>query len=82
MRTFEVETSYGSPFNSPRPTFSGDRVGLEVIIISYDSGSEGMFGTSFEGETSSLGSLDALILNIGEGTDRVEVLMPLSSLSG
>lgn len=41
-----------------------------------------MFGTSFEGETSSPGSLDALILNIGERTDRVEVLMPPSSLSG
>lgn len=61
VRDYDVETSYGLFPNCLHPFFSSDHVGPEVIIISNNSGSEGMSETSMEVETSSSESLDALI---------------------
>lgn len=76
-----METSFGSSSNSIHPAFNNNHVGSEVITISNDSGSEGMFEPSIEGETFSSGSLDVIISNIGGIVNCVKVPMPPSTLS-
>lgn len=45
--------------------------------MSKNSDSEKVSGNSLEEETSSFGSLDAFISNVGGGINRTEVPMPL-----
>lgn len=53
-----------------------NNLGPEIIPLSNDSDSQKVYGNSLEEETSSLGSLDALILNIGVGISRTKVPIP------
>lgn len=60
MGNSELMTSLGLSTNSLHLSFSSDHVEEEVITISYDSGSERVVDTLFEGEISSFVSLDTL----------------------
>lgn len=51
-----------------------------IIPISDNSNSERVSRDSLVEETSSSGSLDELISNVGKGINRVEVLMPHHTL--
>lgn len=55
---YEVETPSRSSQDSCHPSHSSDRVCLEVITISDNTGSEGMAETSLKEETSSSRSLN------------------------
>lgn len=72
-----MKTSYGSFFKSIHSSFSDDHVEPKIITIYDKYGSEGTYEPSLERETSSSGSLDSLLSNVGGRTSRVEVPIPL-----
>lgn len=73
--SFTTETS----LDSHLPSFDNDHLEPEVITLFDDYDLERVVRNFSEGETSYSQSLDALILNVDERINHVDVTIPLAS---